>query len=125
MTLMGCAPTNVSTELVPRMNIRAMMGAEMMTDCPMVRDALRHSPARMATYSKPLSAPTHIWPNTARLKQFILGHSHGMGSKRGMEPRAQRPNGQRQQDRVGQQDHDAAGIVQPLADIEAAHGDVA
>jgi hypothetical protein len=35
------------------MNIKAMMGAEMMTDCPMVREALRHSPARIATYSKP------------------------------------------------------------------------
>ena len=42
MTLMGCPPTKVSTELVPRMNISAMTGAEITTDWPMVRDALRH-----------------------------------------------------------------------------------
>src|SRR5579883_3450675 len=68
ITLMGCEPTNVRTELEPRMNMSAMMGAEMTTDCPIVREVLRHSPARMATYSNPLSAPTHIWPKMARLK---------------------------------------------------------
>ena len=50
----------VSTVLVPRMNITAITGAEISTDCPMVRAALRHSPARIATYSNPLSAPTVI-----------------------------------------------------------------
>ena len=42
--------------LVPRMNITAITGAEMTTDCRTVRAALRHSPARIATYSKSLSA---------------------------------------------------------------------
>ena len=62
------------------MNISAIMGAEIITDWPMVRAALRHSPAMMATYSKPLNAPTHICPNTARLNQFIFGISSGKGS---------------------------------------------
>ena len=84
---MGCPPTKVSTVLVPRMNITAITGAEITTDCPMVRAAPRHSPARIATYSKPLSAPTVICPKIARLNQSALGHSQGSGSKRGMVPR--------------------------------------
>ena len=40
ITLIGCDPMNVRTELVPRMNISAITGAESSTDCPMVRDAL-------------------------------------------------------------------------------------
>ena len=42
-----------STELVPRINIWQITGAEKSTDCPIVRPALGHSPAMMATYSKP------------------------------------------------------------------------
>ena len=61
MTLMGCPPMKARTTLVPRMNISEMMGAEIMTDCPTVRAALRHSPAMMATYSKPLKrADRHL-----------------------------------------------------------------
>src|SRR4051794_24562661 len=41
--LIDALPEYASTELVPRMNIIAMIGAEMTTDCPMVRAALRHS----------------------------------------------------------------------------------
>ena len=62
-----------STELVPRMNISEMMGAEIITDWPMVRAALRHSPAMMATYSKPLSAPTAICPKIATPNQLTAG----------------------------------------------------
>ena len=35
----------------------------------------------------------------------------------------QRPHGKAEQDRVGQEDHDAAGVVEPLADVEAAYRD--
>ena len=62
------------------MNIRQITGAEIVTDCPMVRAALRHSPARIATYSNPLSAPTVIWPKTARLNQSSFGGAHGTAS---------------------------------------------
>src|ERR1051326_9088183 len=79
ITLMGFVPTKVSTELVPRMNISAMIGAEITTDCPMVRAALRDSPARMATYSNPLSAPTVIWPKIARPNHDGRGGCHGIG----------------------------------------------
>src|ERR1051325_11965579 len=58
ITLMGWVPINVRTELVPRINISAMMGAEMATERPMVRAGLRHSPAMMATYSNPVNVPT-------------------------------------------------------------------
>ncbi len=35
----------------------------------------------------------------------------------------QRPDGERQQNGVSQQDHDAAGVVQPFAEVESADGD--
>ena len=69
------------------MNIRAMMGAEIMTDWPMVRDAPRHSPARIATYSKPESAPTVICPKMARLNRLGRGGCQGNGSKCEIDPR--------------------------------------
>ena len=47
-----------STELVPRMNISAITGEAISTDRPMSRAGERVSPARIATYSNPLSAPT-------------------------------------------------------------------
>jgi hypothetical protein len=37
--------TSASTELVPRMNINAMIGEASATDCAMVLSGLRHSPA--------------------------------------------------------------------------------
>ena len=49
---------NARTELVPRININAITGEAMRTDRPMSRAGARVSPARMATYSNPLSAPT-------------------------------------------------------------------
>src|SRR5262245_58493223 len=50
--------TNASTEAVPRMNMNAMIGAAMITERPMLRAGVRHSPARMVTYSNPVSAPS-------------------------------------------------------------------
>src|SRR5262245_53588744 len=50
--------TNASTEAVPRMNMSAMIGAAMITERPMLRAGVRHSPARMATYSNPVRAPS-------------------------------------------------------------------
>ena len=40
------------------MNIRTMIGAEISTERLMFRAGARHSPARMAMYSKPDNAPT-------------------------------------------------------------------
>src|SRR6266478_6213989 len=64
-TLSGA--TNANTEPVPRMNIKAMIGAEMITDRLILRAGARHSPARIAMYSKPESAPT-----ASLLKTFML-----------------------------------------------------
>ena len=59
--------TKARTEAVPRMNISAMIGAAMITERPMLRAGVLHSPARMATYSKPVSAPS-----ASLLKMFRL-----------------------------------------------------
>src|SRR6266480_2702945 len=58
MRSIGLSPMNASTELVPRMNASAITGEAMRTERPMSRAGARVSPARMATYSNPLSAPT-------------------------------------------------------------------
>src|SRR5207244_8529707 len=58
MRSIGLLPMNARTELVPRMNINAITGEAMMTERPMSRAGERVSPANMATYSNPLSAPT-------------------------------------------------------------------
>src|SRR5438874_12512114 len=50
--------TNAKTDPVPRLNISAMIGAEIKTERLMLRGGVRHSPARIAMYSKPDSAPT-------------------------------------------------------------------
>ena len=55
------------TELVPRMNITAMIGAASTTDHAMLRTGFLHSPAWMATYSKPPNAPNPILPSRLRL----------------------------------------------------------
>src|SRR6266480_6311298 len=58
MRSIGLFPMKARTELVPRININAMTGEAMMTERPMSRAGARVSPARMATYSNPLNAPT-------------------------------------------------------------------
>src|SRR6266446_315068 len=50
--------TNAKTDPVPRMNISAIIGAEIKTERLMLRAGARHSPARIAMYSKPDKAPT-------------------------------------------------------------------
>src|SRR5256885_2430451 len=50
--------TNARTDPVPRINISVMIGAEIKTDRLMLRAGARHSPARIAMYSKPDKAPT-------------------------------------------------------------------
>ena len=67
------------TELVPRMNIKAMMGAAMRTERPMFLAGARVSPARMATYSNPLSAPSAILLKILRLKSEAVGRTHSIG----------------------------------------------
>src|SRR5437762_5571707 len=59
--------TNASTDAVPRMNINAMIGAEIQTDRANVRAGARVSPARIAMYSKPDSAPTASLLHTFKL----------------------------------------------------------
>src|SRR5262245_27646057 len=59
--------TKANTDAVPRMNINAMIGAEIQTDRLMVRAGARHSPARIAMYSNPESAPTASLLHTLRL----------------------------------------------------------
>src|SRR6516225_591582 len=58
--------TYATTVLVPSTNINAMTGAAMTTDRVTVRDGAFVSPARMAMYSKPPSAPKPILPRMFR-----------------------------------------------------------
>src|ERR1051325_6266503 len=59
--------TKASTEAVPRMNMSAMIGAEIQTERLMFLAGARHSPARIAMYSKPDNAPT-----ASLLQTFML-----------------------------------------------------
>src|SRR6266850_7429289 len=59
--------TKASTEPVPRMNIKAIIGAEIITERLILRAGARHSPARIAMYSKPDRAPTASLLNTLML----------------------------------------------------------
>src|SRR5438552_11944355 len=70
-TLFG--DTNASTEAVPRININAMSGAEITTDRVMLRAGARHSPARIAMYSKPERAPMASLLQTLRLCELTSG----------------------------------------------------
>ena len=54
--------------LVPRTNISAMIGAAISTDRPTDRAGDLVSPARIAMYSNPPSAPKPILPRMLRLK---------------------------------------------------------
>ena len=62
-----------TTVLVPRMNIRAITGAAMNTDFRMDVAGERVSPARMAMYSKPPSAPNPILPSRFKFSRDISG----------------------------------------------------
>src|SRR5262249_11734787 len=78
--------TYASTEAVPRMNMSAMIGAAMITDRPMLRAGVRHSPARMATYSNPVSAPSASLVKILRLwvrRSGWDGESDGSASANG------------------------------------------
>src|SRR5262245_3505038 len=59
--------TYATTVLVPSTNINAMTGAAMNTDRATDRDGAFVSPARIAMYSKPPSAPNPIFPRMFRL----------------------------------------------------------
>src|SRR5882672_1118663 len=65
--------TKASTEAVPRMNITAIIGAEIKTERAMFRAGARHSPARIAMYSKPESAPTASLLKTLMLYELNSG----------------------------------------------------
>src|ERR1700682_5118885 len=57
MRSIGLLPTTARTELLQRMKASAIAGDAMMTERPISRAGARVSPARIATYSNPLSAP--------------------------------------------------------------------
>src|SRR5579863_3348065 len=65
--------TNANTELVPRMNIRQMMGDTMSTDRLILRAGFLHSPAKIATYSKPQNAPIEILLKIFTLNRDMAG----------------------------------------------------
>src|SRR6266542_4483334 len=65
--------TKDSTDPVPRMNISAIIGAEIITDRLMLRAGARHSPARIAMYSNPERAPTASLLKTLMLYVFSSG----------------------------------------------------
>src|ERR1051325_9680219 len=67
--------TNASTDAVPRINISAIRGAEIQTDRLMFRAGARHSPAKIAMYSKPDSAPTASLLHTLMLGVLSCGQS--------------------------------------------------
>src|SRR4051794_1833994 len=71
--------TNATTELVPKMNIAAMMGTAMITDRPMDLAAPRHSPASIAIESKPLRAPKLILPSRFKVSTEIAGSERVKG----------------------------------------------
>src|SRR6267142_4931453 len=79
--------TNASTEAVPRMNIRAIIGAEIKTERAMFRAGARHSPARIAMYSKPERAPTASLLHTLMLYVLNSGKLSAKGWYLASEPR--------------------------------------
>ena len=70
MALFGTYATIV---LVPRTNIKAMTGAAMNTERVTDRAGALVSPARIAMYSKPPSAPKPIFPRMFKLKSESSG----------------------------------------------------
>ena len=71
--------TNATTELVPKMNIAAMIGTAMITDRPMDLASPRHSPASIAIESKPLRAPKLILPSRFKVSTEIAGSERVKG----------------------------------------------
>src|SRR5581483_3591940 len=71
--------TKASTDAVPRINISAIIGAEINTERVMLRAGARHSPARIAMYSKPDNAPTASLLHTFRLCVVISGKLSEIG----------------------------------------------
>ena len=86
MRSMRSSGTSASTELVPKMNMIAMIGVAITTDRAIVRTGLRHSPAWMATYSKPPSAPNPILPSRLRLMSEATGAAVASGWNAGSAP---------------------------------------
>src|ERR1041385_5268058 len=85
--------TNANTELVPRINITAMIGAEIRTERPMLFAGAFVSPARIAMYSKPVSAPNASLLNTLMLYADIVGTCIANGWYSLIDPRQSAING--------------------------------
>ena len=123
ITLMGCPSTKVSTVLVPRMNITAITGAEIIDRLP---DGARRAAAFAGQNRHILEtaerAHRHL-PEDRQAEPVRFGQLPGKRLEARNGAAHQRPYRQPQQNHVGQQDHHAARVVQPLADIESAHRD--
>ena len=85
--------TNASTVAVPRMNISAMSGVAMTTDCGMVRSGRFVSPAIRATNSNPDIAPNAILPKMLRLYSDTSGISVANGRYSAIVPRLNATSG--------------------------------
>src|SRR5579872_70078 len=70
-----------------------MAGAVITIDRPILRTGLRDSPAKMATYSKPLSAPKVILLKTLSVKTVRGGATRRSGWNEGNVPRHTLTNG--------------------------------
>ena len=82
-----------STALVPRINMSAMTGAAIRTERPMFRAGARLSPARIATYSNPASAPTASLLKMLIPKSPIAGAAMASGRYCFRSPRARLTKG--------------------------------
>ena len=71
--------TSAIIEAVPRMNISAITGAAITTDSAIDFTGCRHSPARIATYSKPPSAPNPILLRMFKLNRETEGPTNTNG----------------------------------------------
>ncbi len=112
----GLFPTKARTELVPKINISAMIGDAIRTERPMSRAGERVSPARMATYSNPLSAPT---PSFAENVEAEKDRHRRQGERQWLIvfyfTTSETEQRQANQRRVDQEHGEGADIVKPLA----------
>ena len=86
MRSMRSCGTSASTELVPKMNMIAIIGVAITTEPAIVRTGLRHSPAWIATYSNPPSAPNPILPSRLTLISEATGAAVASGWNAGSAP---------------------------------------
>ena len=119
MRLIWSTGTNANTELVPRMNIAAMIGAAISVARPIVRSASFVSPASTATYSNPLSAPIGHLAEHVEAEERERRHCDGERVIVGERAARHVHERQRDQHEKSEHQHHAARVVQPLAHAES------